>query len=46
MLLHKPGAAVWLKYTPYIKVKTTQDIPAATIPVLSERSGKWIELII
>ena len=39
---YKPGTALWLKYTPYLKVKTVPDIPAATIPVLSGRSGKWI----
>ena len=29
---YKPGAAVWLKYTPYLKVKTLPDIPSAAIP--------------
>ena len=42
---YKPRAAVWLKYTPYLKVKTLPDIPSATIPVLSGRTGKWIEIV-
>ena len=38
---YKPGAAVWLKYTPYLKVKILPDIFSATIPELSGRTGKW-----
>ena len=40
---HRLGAAVWLKYTPYFKVKTVSDTPA-TIPVFSGRSGQWKEI--
>ena len=42
---YKPGVAVWLKYTPYLKVKTLPDILSATIPMLSGRTGKWIEIV-
>ena len=39
---YKPGASIWLKYTPFFKVKTLPDIPSASIPELSWRTGKWI----
>lgn len=42
---YKPGTPVWLKYTPYARIKATPQIPT-TIPVLPERSGhdQWIEI--
>lgn len=41
---YKPGTAVWLKYTPYARIKTMPQIPTS-IPVLPERNGQWIEIV-
>lgn len=41
---YKPGTAVWLKYTPYARIKTLPQIPTG-IPVLPGRSGQWIEIV-
>ena len=36
---YKPGTAVWLKYSPYMRIKTAVQLPTS-IPVLSEKKGK------